>query len=114
MERKTYYLGVDSIGSAVDAIGKLTFFTVLDKRNAQIKCSYDDRMKVGILPVQSEGAVVFITGNFAQKEMTEIEDLAQYEYTPMREEVAKVAAQTTVDLQKKGLSIPVQILAKPE
>jgi hypothetical protein len=115
MESKTYYLGVDSIGSGVDAVGKLTFFTVFNRKNAQITCSHDDRMKVGILPVHNpEGAVVFITGSFAPKEMTEIEALAQYEYPPVRGEVSKVAAQTAIDLQKKGLSIPSHILGKPE
>lgn len=115
MERWTYYLGVDGISSAVAAIGKLSFFTILDKKNAQIKCSNEDRMAVGILPIQDPaGAVVFISGMFTPNEMNEIKALAQYEYAPMRDEVSKVAAKTMIDLEKKGLKIPTHILGKEE
>lgn len=115
MDRKTYYLGVDSVNTAVDVIDTLSFFTVLDRKKAQIQCARQDRMSVGILPVEDPGgAVLFITGAFTPEEAGEIEDLADHEYELLRKKVSNVAAQTAVDMQKKGLSIPQQILGKAE
>jgi hypothetical protein len=115
MEHMTYYLGVDSINAALNAIDELSFFTVVDRKTAQVKYAHEGRMAVGIHPIEDPvGAVVFITGGFTPEESSEIEALAQYEYAPMRKAVSNVVAQTTVDLGKQGVRTTHQILGKPE
>lgn len=115
MERKSYYLGVNSIDAAVEAIGSLSFFTVIDKKSAQFKYAHEGRMSVGILPIKDPvGAVFFVTGTFTTEEMSEIEALAKHEYAPLSEAVSDVVAQTMLDLDKKGLRMTHQILGKGE
>ena len=115
VEKKTYYLGVDSIKAAINTIDILSFFTVVDKKTAQVKYAHEGRMAVGIHPIKDPaGAVVFITGAFTPQEMNEIEALSQYEHIPLRKAVSNVVTQTIIDSEKKGVRTTHQILGKPE
>ena len=112
---KSYYLGVDSVDTALDAIDTLPFCSVFDRAKAQVQITNIDRIRVMLVPAgDSEGAIIIITGSFTPEEMLEIETLSQYEHKPLRKEVAEVVAKTVVDLQTKGVSGTHHILGDRE
>ena len=112
-QMKIYYLGVDSKEKALNTIDRLSFFTVVDKINAQVKYLHEGRIEVSIYPVKDPiGAIVYITGKFTHEEMNEIEALSQYEHIPLRDVVIDFVAQMMIKTQKMGVSVTHQILGK--
>ena len=115
LTNKSYYLGVDSVDTALDAIDSLSFCSVFDRAKAQVKITNIDRIRVMIMPTgDAGGAITIITGAFTPDEMLGIEAMSKYEHKPLREEVAKVVTKTVADLQTKGVSMTHHILGDQE
>ena len=111
MEKKTYFLGVDSIDTALNVIDTLSFFTVVDRKTVQIKYAHEDRMSLGIHPNKDPaGAIVFFTGAFTLQETAEIKALAKYDYVPIMQAVSKLVTKTVVDLEKQNVRTTYEIL----
>lgn len=114
LQKKTYYLGVDSVDTAVHALSSLSFCKAVDSTNGRVQIVYEDRIRVGVQPEKkSAGAVVFVSGSFLPEEMSEIEALAKYEHAPMRQTVWTVVVETAKDLDRNGVQTTHHILGKP-
>jgi len=107
MTNANYYLGVETINDAANAIDSLSFMKVLDKATLQVRITNDDRIKLSVGPAAknddlSKGLMIYLGGMFTDAEINEIKSLSRLANGRVTNMVAEFVARQAVSLQKQG------------